>query len=82
MYLESYEIDPVRFLSAPRLAWQAALKKRKKNEFLADIDMLWMDEKEIKGQLFYSTNQYAKANDRFVKDYDKNNNYRILNISR
>ena len=41
-----------------------------------------MDEKEIKGQLFYSTNQYAKANDRFVKDYDKNNNHRILNISR
>ena len=74
MYLESYEIDPARFLSAPRLAWQAALKKRKKNEFLADIDMLWMDEKEIKG--------HAKANDRFVKDYDKNNNHRILNISR
>ena len=25
--LEVYELDPVRFLTAPGLAWQAALKK-------------------------------------------------------
>ena len=27
--LEIYEIDPAKFLSAPELAWQAALKKTK-----------------------------------------------------
>ena len=29
MCLEIYEIDPAKFLSAPGLAWQAALKKTK-----------------------------------------------------
>ena len=30
MRLEIYEIDPAKFLSAPRVAWQAALEKIKK----------------------------------------------------
>ena len=44
--LEIYELDPTKFLSAPRLVWQAALKKTKvKLELLTDIDMLLMVEK-------------------------------------
>ena len=27
MFLEIYQLDPEKFLSAPRLAWQAVLKK-------------------------------------------------------
>ena len=39
--IEIYELDPAHFLSAPRLAWQACLKKtRVKLELLSDIDML------------------------------------------
>ena len=50
MSLEIYELDPVRFLSAPGLAWQAALKKTKvKLDPLTDIDMLLMVQKGIKG---------------------------------
>ena len=50
MSLEIYELDPVRFLSAPGLAWQAALKKTKvKLDPLTDIDMLLMVPKGIKG---------------------------------
>ena len=30
MCLEIYELDPAKFLSAPGLAWQAALKKTSK----------------------------------------------------
>ena len=38
-----YELDPSKFHSAPRLAWQAALKKEEvKLELLTDIDMLLM----------------------------------------
>ena len=38
MCLEIYELDPAKFLSAPGLAWQAALKKIKvKLDFLTDI---------------------------------------------
>ena len=49
MCLEIYELDPAKFLSAPGLAWQAALKKTKvKLDFLTDIDMLLMVEKGIR----------------------------------
>ena len=37
--LEIYELDPAKFLPAPGLAWQAALKKTKvKLHLLTDID--------------------------------------------
>ena len=40
MCLEIYELDPAKFLSAPRLAWQAAFKKSKVDlELLTDIDL-------------------------------------------
>ena len=46
MCLEIYELDPAKFLSAPGLAWQAALKKTKVElALLTDIDMLLMVEK-------------------------------------
>ena len=39
--LKTYKLDPAKFLSAPRLAWQVALKKTKvKLGLLTDIDML------------------------------------------
>ena len=28
-YIEIYELDPAHFLSAPGLAWQASLKRKK-----------------------------------------------------
>ena len=43
MCLKIYELDPAKFCSAPRLVWQAALKKPKvKLDVLADIVMLLM----------------------------------------
>ena len=43
MYLEIYELGPARFLTAPGLAWQAALRSTKvKLDPLTDIDMLLM----------------------------------------
>ena len=48
--LKMYHSDHVKFLSAPGLAWQAALKKIEVNlELLADIDMLLMVEKGVRG---------------------------------
>ena len=73
MCLEIYGLDPAYLLSAPGLAWQAALKKTKaKLDFLSDIDMLLMVEKGIRGGIYYSIYQYAKANNKCKKDYDKN----------
>ena len=73
MCLKIYERDPAKFLSAPGLAWQAALKKTKvKLDLLTDIDMLLMVEKGIRGGICHSIYRYAKANNKYMKDYDKN----------
>ena len=47
--LKIYHLDPLRFLSAPGLAWQATLKENKvKLKLLADFDLLLMVEKGIR----------------------------------
>ena len=68
-----YEFDPAKFLSTPELAYQAALKKSKvRSYFLTDINMLLKIEKLIWGGICHSIYQYAKANNKYMKDYDKN----------
>ena len=71
--IEIYELDPAHFLSAPGLAWQACLKKTKVElELLTDIDMLLMVEKGIRGGICQATHRYAKENNKYMNDYDKN----------
>ena len=71
--LKIYELDPIRFLSVPRLAWQAALKKTKvKLDLLTDTDMLLMVEKGIRRLICHSIYWYAKANNKYMKDYHQN----------
>ena len=71
--IEIYELDSAHFLSAPGLAWQACLKKiAVRLKFLTDIDMFLMVEKEIRGRICHAIHRYAKANDKYKKDYDKN----------
>ena len=54
MCLNIYQLDPAKFLSAPGLARQAALKKTVvKLELLTDIDMLLMVEKGIRGGTYH-----------------------------
>ena len=73
MCLKVYHLDLVKFLSAPELVWEAALKKTEvKLELLTDIDTLLMVEKEIRGGICHAIHQYAKANNKYMKDYDKN----------
>ena len=70
---EIYKLDPVKFLSVPGLAWQAALKKTKvKLDLLSDSDMLLMVEKCTRGGICHSIYQYGKANNKYMKDSDKN----------
>ena len=63
------ELDSAKFISAPRLVWEATLKKTKvKLDFLNDIDVLLVIEKGIRRGIYNSIYQYAK----YIKDYDKN----------
>ena len=71
--IEIYELDPAHFLSAPRLAWHASLDKtRIILELLTDFDMLLMVEKGIRGVICHVIHRYAKENNKYMKNYDKN----------
>ena len=70
---EIYELDPANFLSAPALAWQACLKKTQvEPELLTDNDMLLMFEERIRGGMCQATHRYAKANNKYMNNHDKN----------
>ena len=58
--IEIYGFDPSYFYSAPGLAWQACLNKT-----------LLMIEEGIRGGMCQSTHRYAKANNKYMKNYDK-----------
>ena len=71
--IKTYELDPLHFVSAPGLAWQACLKKTGvKLELLTDIDMLLMVEEGIRGGICQVSQRYSKANNKYMKDFDKN----------
>ena len=73
--IEIYKLDPAQFLSAPGLTWQACLKKTViKLELLTDIDVLLMIEKGVRGEICHAMCRYAKANNKYMKNYDKNIN--------
>ena len=73
MCIKVYELDPAHFLSLPGLARQTCLKKANvKLELLTHYDMLLMVEEGIRGRICHSIHRYAKANNKYMKDYDKN----------
>ena len=79
MCIKVYELDPAHFLSLPGLAWQACLKKTNiKLELLTDYDMLLMVEKGIKDGKCHSIHRYAKANNKYLKNYNKNKEFSYI----
>ena len=70
--LKNYGLDPVYYYTAPGLAWDAMLKMTKINlELLSNIDMLLMIEKGIRGGISIISNRYGKANNKYMKDFNK-----------
>ena len=73
MCLKVYELDPAHFLSLPGLAWQACLKKTNiKSELLTDYDMLLKVEEGIRGGICHPIDRHAKANNKYMENYDEN----------
>ena len=68
MCIKEYELDPAHFLSLPGLVWQTCLKKTK----ITDYDMLLMVEEGIRGGICHSRHRYDKANNKYMKHYNNN----------
>ena len=73
MYLQIYELDPAKFLSASGLAQRSALGRTKvKLDLLTGIDMLLMAKKGIRREMCHSIHGYAKTYNKYMENYDKN----------
>ena len=73
MCIKEYELDPAHFLSLPGLAWQACLKKTNiEFELLTYYDTLLMLEERIRGGICHSIHRYAEANNKYMKNYNNN----------
>ena len=62
-----------------RFSMISSLKKTKvKLDVLTVLDMLLMVEKGIRGGICHAINRYVKANIKYMKDYNKNNELSYL----
>ena len=69
--LKFYELDPCHYFSSPGLSWDAMLKMTGvKLEKISDIDKYLFIEKGLRGGISYIAKRYAKANNKYINDYD------------
>ena len=79
MCIKVQELDPGHVLFAPGLAWKACLNKTEvKLELLTDVDMFLMVEKGMRGGICHAIFRYAKANNKYMKDYNKDEGVSFL----
>ena len=73
MCLKQCELDPAKISFRSWTSMAKSFKKHKgKIRSLTDIDMLLMVEDGIRGEICHSMLCYAKANNSYMKDCDKN----------
>ena len=72
--MTNYDLDPSNgYFTLPNFAWMAMLKKTGVVlELLTDIDMYQFCEQGIRGGTSLISHRYAKANNKYMKDYNEN----------
>ena len=66
-----HELDPYHYFSYPGLSWDAMLKMTDvKLENISDIDKYLFIEKGSRGGISHIAKRYAKANNKYMSDYD------------
>ena len=69
--LKHYKLDPCHYYTVPGLAWDACFKETKQEiQLLKDYDMLMMFEQGTRGGISPISKRYAKANNKYMKDFD------------
>ena len=69
--LKYYRLDPRHYFSSPRLSWDAILKMTEvKLEKSSHVDKYLFIEKVLRGGISYIAKRYAKANNKYMNDYD------------
>ena len=69
--LNIFGLDPCHYFTSPGLSWDAALKKTKvKLDLITDIDMILFIEKGMRGGISYIAHRHAKANNKYLPDYN------------
>ena len=70
--MQYYELDPCHYFTSSGLSWDAMLKMTDiKLELITDVDMFQFIEKGMCGRVSYIANRYGKANNKYMKKYDK-----------
>ena len=71
LLLKIYGLDPCNYFSSPGLSWDAMLKMTEiKLEKISDIDKYLFIEKRLRGGISYIARRYARANNKYMNDYD------------
>ena len=71
--LKIYGLDPAHYYTSPGLAWDACLKLTGVElELLNNLDMHLMVEKGIRGGISIISNRYGEANNKYMKDFNRN----------
>ena len=69
--LKYYGLDPCHYFSSPGLSWDAMLKMTDiKLEKISDINKYLFTEKGLRGGISCIAKRYAKANNKYINDYD------------
>ena len=70
--MQYYKLDPCHYFTSPGLSWDAMLKMTNiKLELMTDVDMFQFIEKGMHGGVSYIANQYGKANNKYMKEYNE-----------
>ena len=70
--LAYYGLDPCHYITSPGLAWDAMLKMTKIYlDLISDIEMQLFIEKGMRGGISYIAHRYAKANYKYMKNYNE-----------
>ena len=77
--IKAYGLDPAHYYTTPAFTWDAMLKFTKiEMELLTDLEKHLFIERGVRGGVSQCCNRYARANNKYMSDYNPNEESRYL----